>query len=1238
MSLTPAQQEAIAARGNVLVVAGAGAGKTSTLVARCLHCLLEEKPQVSLDELLLVTFTEAAAADMRRKIRGAFEKQIQEKRRPDDPDAAARRARVSEAELLDTQRAGWLTEQLALFDTAHIGTLHSFCLQLVRQHFYELELDPQLTVLPEEEERLLADETLENVLQGHYASDAGGSMEVQQLIQTQARGWDKPIRTLVLKLHHYTQTLRDPSGWFAKQLALFQSAEPVQWTAWLAEGVRDWRDRWQPVLQAEAAGNPKAAESLAGLQKLAAQPSPESCAGVLEQVRCVDDDWPRGKKTAWRKPLAGFFDEAIFLHSLVRAGKSGNPLTEDWTWVRAQMASLLGLAQEFTVAFSDAKRELGVVDFHDLEQHALRLLLEPATQQPTAIARQWRNKLRFVFVDEYQDINDAQDAILKALSREGAAANRFLVGDVKQSIYRFRLADPHIFQDYVATWEADQGRIIPLADNFRSRETILQFVNSLFGALMRRDIGGVPYDAAAQLRFGDPENRHALSAGADATPRVELCLRLKGGTEEAGASEEEGDSVQAWTEMMNLEEAEKEARLVALRLRELRAGQHLIWDEDTETMRPVKWGDMAILLRSPSGKAESYAKEFARLGVPLLVARGGFYESMEVTDLLSLLQLLDNPLQDLPLLAVLHSPLVGMSLDELAAIRLMLPKGNFWAALQRYHEADPATPNWTKAGWAKAERFLKNFATWRRLARQVSLSRCLEAVLGETHYAAWLLTQSRGEQRHANVQRLLALAHQFDRFQRQGLFRFLRFIEAQQAAETEPEVGAVSAEDSVSLMSIHQSKGLEFPVVVVADMGKPFNLADLRAEIILDEKYGLCPQIKPPHTGQRYPSLPYWLARQRQKQEMLGEEMRLLYVAMTRARDTLILTGTVSEAKFNQQWQETAGLNTATLLTARNYLDWLGAWSATSTATLLSTPTGANAWLRWTVHADDRHLLGNQPVGGMELEPQGPAAPVEAGAWKNLQERLAWRYPHMAAVHEPAKTSVSALRRRLADETDGEAKPLFKFKGQTPKPQAQRPGAGSSKLSAAEVGTAHHTFLQLVSLDQVGTLAELKREAARLEERRALSTEEVARLDFPALAAFWQSELGRKIQAQRNQVRRELAFTARFSPDELAGATAKGPELFDEEFVVVQGVADLAVFLPEEIWLIDFKTDDLAHSELAGKVQLYEPQLQLYALALSRIYHRRVSELHLHFLTAQRSVSLPPTTFGTAAKKKKQGR
>ncbi|MDB6122937.1 MAG: ATP-dependent deoxyribonuclease subunit, partial [Pedosphaera sp.] len=966
----------------------------------------------------------------------------------------------------------------------------------------------------------------------------------------------------------------------------------------------------------ERSENLKAVECATALRSLPKELSPQQCVMVLEQVWCAEQEWPRGKKTDWRKPLEGFFDEAFFLRSLTKKNEQSDPLAEDWNWVRAQMITLLRLAQEFTGAFSEAKRELGVVDFHDLEQHALELLWDRSTKKPTPIALQWRQKLRFVFVDEYQDINDAQDAILKALSREGAQANRFLVGDVKQSIYRFRLADPHIFQNYIQTWRGGEGKAIPLLDNFRSREAILSFINSLFTALMRPEIGSVAYDDEARLHFGDPENRGVLRLTQNDSPRVELHLRLKGELDTDEKPDDSAEAAQAWIEMMNLEEAEKEARLVALRLVELKKEQHLIWDEVVESMRPVKWSDMAVLLRSPSGKAESYAKEFSRLGIPLLVSRGGFYESMEVTDLLSLLQLLDNPLQDLPALAVLHSPLVGMSLDELATIRLLLPKGHIWTALQKYHESSRE-----HSGWMKVERFLKNFTVWRRLARQVSLSSCLEAVLSETYYAAWLLTQPRGEQRHANVQRLLALAQQFDHFQRQGLFRFLRFIEAQQVAETEPEVAAVSEEDAVSLMSIHQSKGLEFPVVVVADLGKLFNTADLRADIILDEKYGLCPQVKPPHTGQRYPSLPYWLARQRQKQEMLGEELRLLYVALTRARDTLILTGSISEKSLNKRWQETSDLTTATLLAATNYLDWIAVWCTKTAATLLQGSSGKNEWLRWTIYNDDKNLMGTTTTVPVDEAESGMQ--IDAASWKELQRRLAWLYPHTAATHEPAKTSVSALRRRLAEDIDAEARPLFekaqKFKIQSSKVGSQN---DAGRLSATEIGTAHHTFLQLVSLEHVGDVEGLKREAERMELNRLLLPEEVRELDFNALAAFWKSDLGKRIVKQAKYVRRELAFTVRFSPEEVSGTTPKDPELFDAEFVVVQGVADLVVVLPEEMWLVDFKTDRVTAEELADKVNLYEPQLQLYAQALTRIYHRPVSEAYLNFLTLKRLVPI----------------
>ena len=669
--------------------------------------------------------------------------------------------------------------------------------------------------------------------------------------------------------------------------------------------------------------------------------------------------------------------EAAFLGSLAGADAAPDPLLDDWNWVRQPMSTLLRLAQEFGAAFSHAKRELGVVDFHDLEQHTLRLLWDSKSDAPTAIAKHWRRQLRFVLVDEYQDINAAQDKILQALSREGPEANRFLVGDIKQSIYRFRLANPRIFQGYALSWGQPSeprpdgqigtepgGQVIPLVENFRSRQGILSCINSVFEATMRRESGGVEYDESARLVSGAPDQRQPMAELVDSPPPVELHLRIK------ATPEPDGETSEALEEISELEEAAKEARLVALRLRELKAERHPVWDEKLKQLRPVDWADMAILLRAPSGKIESFAKEFARLGVPLQANRGGFYNSSEVSDLVSLLQLLDNPLQDLPAVAVLRSPLVGLSLDELATIRLVGLKAPFWSALVRWHESHgkdsaqrpgdrQAAPVSISELHQKLDLFLSRFNRWRRLARQSSLSHCLETILAEIHYTTWLRFQPRGEQRRANIQRLLGLAQRFDQLQRQGLFRFLRFIDAQQRAGTEPEVASVASENAVRLLSIHQSKGLEFPVVVAADLAKSFNMLDLRAEMILDEEFGLCPQVTPPRIRKRYPSLAHWLAARRQKRELLGEELRLLYVAMTRARDLLILTCSLSQKSYGEAWRP--GGEPLDPGEARSCADWLALGlnrfappqdeSGRPETVLLQHATG-DCHLRWFVHND----------------------------------------------------------------------------------------------------------------------------------------------------------------------------------------------------------------------------------------------------------------------------------------------
>lgn len=1171
-------------------MAGAGTGKTKTLVERCLDCLARN--HTALDELLIVTFTEAAAAEMRQRLRRAMEAEAQ-----------------ATSDSSPANNNFW-HEQLARFDLAHIGTLHGFCLKLIREHFYELGLDPQFAILDEGEARQRASETLEEQFTAHYESQTEFSRAVQNLIEVHGGGRDENIRKLILRLHHYSQTRPDADGWLAAQIKNFSNAEPADWHHWLLAAIADWCDEWLPVLEGLKNENEKAAELTVLLEQLKNNPARQAAAEILERVVAADltVNYPKGRAGKLRPALGKIFETATFLRSLAAVKADRDPLAEDWSWVRGHMETLLRLAQEFSALFTARKRNDGVADFHDLEQFALKLLWNFSLGQPTPVAQGWRAKLKFIFVDEYQDINAAQDKIIAALAGEGADANRFLVGDVKQSIYRFRLADPKIFRDYAHDWRNGGGKTIPLSENFRSRESLLNFVNSVCGRTMRAEVGGVAYDKDAKLIFGLPETRGELSAANDPLPRTELLLRLRAGRHEAREDEDD--------ELADLDEAQKEARLVAQRLQQIVADKHEIFDDHAKVFRPAEWRDLAILLRSPRAKSEIFAKEFERVGIPLAVARGGFYQSPEILDLLSLLQLLDNPLQDVPCIAVLRSPLVGLSLDELAEIRLAAREKHFWTALNHFAKAESGKP---KAGAlaTKAAKFLERFARWRKMAKQISLSQCLEEILAETLYADWLRAQPRGELRTANVAGFLNLAQKFDQFQRQSLFRFLKFIATQQAEEVEPEVSAVAAENAVRLMSIHQSKGLEFPVVVLADLAKSFNEQDLRGEIIFDEEFGLCPKVKPPTSGRRYPSLPHWLAQRRQKRELRGEELRLLYVALTRARDNLILTASISESNWEKKWNEASPVTPQKIADAQSFADWLALWFANQGRSSKSeAPSQAHGQfddLHWRIVTDAE--LGAKAEGEIR-NAETESLVLDETILKALRARLEWSYPATAATKRKAKSSVTALRRE-AEELDNEAEQIFST---APKSRKQKAESGKQKLSAAEIGSAHHKFMQHVALEKT---SDLTAEADRLQAENYLTVDERAALDLKALAAFWSSSLGGKIIAHSATVRRELPFTARFNPAELAKIIGGKPaDGLAEEFIVVQGVADLVVLLPEEIWLVDFKTDAVAKAELPEKIKTYQPQLQLYALALAKIFNRQVTLRALHFISARQTVEL----------------
>jgi ATP-dependent helicase/nuclease subunit A len=1191
MPLTPSQQEAVAARGNVIVVAGAGTGKTSTLVERCVAVLAEG---CSIESILMVTFTDAAAAEMRHRLRERLTQLASQA----DGDAG----------LLQ-----WWQEQAALLDTARICTLHSFCLQIIRENFHLLGIDPAVKIFDEQQVRPLIEAALEAVLNPHLEGADPESAAVRELIQLYGAGEPERIRGLMLQLHRHAQSLEAPARWFEAQIQMFEASEPVQWRGWLWARMADWAAAWLPAVESLSAGAANLKRCGVALAQLREGP-PEVLGARLEEILAADNDWPRGQKTRLRKPVEKLFEEAAFLASQFAAAGDTDGLAADWASVRLPMRILLRLARGFGDSFAAAKRDAGAIDFADLEQFTLALLWD-AEGQVTSVAELCRAQLEQVFVDECQDINAAQDAILRAVSREAPSrANRLLVGDVKQSIYRFRMARPELFVGYENAWRNDaQARRIGLNENFRSARAVIRFVNELFASLMRADAGGVDYEP---LIVGRADAEVAPLNGEQHNVEFHLIPKETGEMTGSGSEGEEGRGGRG---QEDLPAVEREARLVAQRLRELHQAGTQVWDKEHKCLRHVEWRDMAVLLRSPSGRVEAFAKEFHKCGVPLQAARGGFFASTEILDLLSLLRLLDNPLQDIPLLAVLRSPLVGLTLEEIAEIRIRSRERRLWTALQELRRDGTDEARTVKR---KVETFATTFETWRELSRQASLSECVERALRDTCYEVVIAAGDRGAERAANVRKFVRMVREYDPFQRQGLFRFLKFADDLIMAEQDAEPAPAPTRNAVQMMSVHQSKGLEFPVVVVACLGTTFNLADLRQDVLLDEHYGVCARAIVRTSNTRHPTLAHWLAARRQKRLTLAEELRLLYVATTRARDRLILTATATR-KDVDAWEPIPGrvIGAEEILGARSPLDLLLLWLPTATRTgEWKDGGGTNELLSWRIvrgfqdcelpaaeENDDFPVVGERltKAGGLNAEIEDVVA------------RIRWSYPHAAATLEPAKSNVTALRRRAESLMDDEAHDWS---------LGPRPSGVpflKSELDAAEVGTLYHRFLELMSVEGAADEAVLAGQLEAMVARGAFNRAEAKALDLGPIVRFWQGAIGGLIRSQLTQIRREVPFTARFSFSELMKITGV---LFgsggEDEFVVVQGVADLVVVGEREIWLLDFKTDHVQGSELTNRAKRYRPQLQLYAAALSAIFGKPTSRCWIHFIRAETTVEV----------------
>ena len=1256
---TDEQWEAITTRNqNLLVSAAAGAGKTAVLVRRVIFLLTHPKEPIDIDRLLVVTFTDAAAAEMRDRIAKALEHELE--KAPEDEG---------------------LARQLALVNKADISTLHSFCHRIIRQYFYRLHIDPAFRGMDDVENRLLQLEVIDDLFEGYYNDSDFGDEFMDLVDRYGGRRGDENVKDLALRVYNFSRSRPDPDRWFSRLISAFcipadAHVNDLVWTRlalkWIArEALIAHRSLSQAL---EIAGMPEGPTRYVEVL----QEEFQACSRLSEV--CRDGDWEGVESllnTFEFRTLpgikAGTCDDALKNRAqdlrnqakkALRALKDecfsrpSQCLVDDIRDIAPCMKTFIAVVKGFGEAYTAVKRERNLIDFGDMEHLCLKVLREwdesGGKWVRSDVAKELANRYREVLVDEYQDINPVQNEILRLVSSERSS---FMVGDVKQSIYRFRLAEPSLFMEkHKAFPKADtdsSNRRIDLSRNFRSRQTIVDSVNFIFRQVFSQGVGEIDYDIDAELVHGAnyPSRDTALFRGDSNEPPTEVYLIERDAMEEN--EPEEADGIE------ELESLEVEARLVVRRISEMVRGasgkpgpEFQVWDKESKAYRPVSYRDIVVLMRATRGRANIFLEAFRQADVPAYAELGtGYFEATEVEVMLSLLKIIDNPKQDIPLAAVLRSPIGGFSHDELARIRLCSRDGDFYRALEIASSGCES-----EALASKVDDFLMRLEYWRTIARRVPLSSMVWQLYRDTQYLDYVGGMPGGIQRQANLRAFHERARQFDRFSRQGLVRFLKFID--RLREAEGDLGTAralgEAEDVVRIMSVHKSKGLEFPVVFIPDMGKQFNLTDLGADILLHSEVGLGPMFCDPVKRIKYPTLAHHAAKEAKLREAFSEEMRVLYVAMTRARERLVMVGSAKGLeKQSSRWCNSVsqigwGLPEEVLYSARSFLDWVAVSLARHRCgypirnlaevsglpvdpEIFNDPGQFNVRVLSRVEAcsgfdalkgsgdKDSDVDWSRVVCAYPLGRQ-----VDSQLHKEIQAHACWRYPYGPLTERAAKVTWSEIKRRFdSSREDAEfsrhdvidARPML---GQlTLRPKFLQ----AVDIIPTERGEATHLIIQHLNLRERLDASGIRVSIRNMIDAELLTQELALAVDVESVADFFESPLGVRMKADPDRVMREIPFSlgipaSRIYP-ELSGLAESTPE---EERVLVQGIMDCVINEPDGFVLIDFKTGGRPGDESNAIAFQYAGQISVYKEALETIYRRPVKEAYIYLLGAGKAV------------------
>ena len=1165
--LTPQQAQAVHDRGGKLLVsAAAGSGKTKVLVDRLLSYLMDPNDPANMDEFLIITYTRAAASELRGKIATKLTEQI----------------------ALQPENRHLQKQMQRLFLTK-ISTVHGFCGDILREYAYRLDIAADFRVADENECRELRDTVLSELLDRAYETSQSDA-DFRAFVDSQGLGRDdRLVPEIIEKVYDSARCHLDPEAWMEKCLypedtLKQEDASETPWGSYLIEDLKDYLDCQIHVMEQCA----KALDGSEGMEKPAK--NIRDTLYQLQELRKLDtwDDIAKSRNIDYGRLVFPKKNGDPELAERVKAARNAckkglekklhsfadtsAQVMDDLCQSAAGSRGLIALVKLFDMAYSSAKRSRRILDFSDLEHKMLDLLLGKGRSSPTAAAAEIGRRFREILVDEYQDSNGVQDAIFSALTWE--RHNCFLVGDVKQSIYQFRLADPGIFLEkyhsYVPAEEAmpKQGRKVLLSHNFRSGGEVVEAVNDVFRTCMRPKVGGLRYGEAEALREGIPHKRFA-------DPAVELYaldVREETYPEEAAFVAEKIDSM-------------------------LRNGTLIRKGEEWKKVEPE---DIVILLRSPGSAAGYFQRALEARGIRCSSGGGtDLLQTEEVATLRAFLQTIQNPRQDIPLLTVLASPVFGFTANDLAVIRSKEKKGPIFDALR-------------KAGGTKVYFFLNTLEALRWESRMNTLTsliqRCFQLTRMDSIYAA----MPGGEAKSANLQAFYQLAVDFEKGTLRDLSQFLDHLDSLQAR------GLISAGSSasgcVNIMSIHKSKGLEFPVVFLCNLSRKFNQESIRAQILCDKDLGLGLSVADTRKRIRYPSIAKRAIAAKMTEESVSEEMRVLYVAMTRAKDRLVMT--YAAQNLQSDLQDIAlrqDFDSGDLL-CRDAI-CLGDWVLL--AAMQRTEAG------------ELHALGGKPletrvssspwkisVSQASVLETGPEVQVTAaktlpeGTEEILKKALSFTYGHIAATKAPSKQTATDRKGRIKD---AEAAENTK---EPPNPVRswRRPSFLEAQASGKRYGSAMHAALQYIRYENCGSEKDVAAEIARLVENRFLTEEQGKLVNCEKIARFFGTEIGAKLRTATQHLR-EFKFSI------LDNGEHYGAELEGEQ-VLLQGVVDCGLLEEDGITVLDFKTDYVTEDTLQEVTERYRLQVQTYGEALERIYQMPVKKRYLYFFRLNRFVQV----------------